>query len=170
MTEIASGGKEHRADKQLLTMVFAAASIIKRMQVAWSDQECTETHGWCCKCERTNDNPPCPGYAAKTWLQIARRLRNAALTDSDEGNADGVPNASEMRDGLEDELAKDIAQAIDRAERACPGGECESCLVYMCLGHRIANALKQWEREERRNCSANAEDECRSASMSSTSA
>lgn len=90
-------------DKQLLTMVFAAASIIKRMQVAWSDQECTGTHGWCCQCERVKDNPPCPGHGAKTWLQIAEQLKSATLAD------DNTENES-------DELAAEMAGVLDDVE------------------------------------------------------
>lgn len=90
-------------DKQLLTMVFAAASIIKRMQVAWSDQECTGTHGWCCQCERVKDNPPCPGHGAKTWLQIAEQLKSATLADNNTENES-------------DELAAEMAGVLDDVE------------------------------------------------------
>ena len=48
---------------------------------------------------------------------------------------------------IESELANTIKQALERAERACPGGDCEECLVYVCLGYRIANAVRQWETE-----------------------
>lgn len=77
-------GEEH---SQLLSLVFAAATIIKAMQEPWYVHECHHPNRRCDQCVRADVTPVCPGIGAKAWLQIAGQLADQQLRREADGDA-----------------------------------------------------------------------------------